>query len=79
MDPRTPSPSGFFRGLNIARGENNLLVYALIFLIIGVPVGLPVVSTSVHSYTFTLTTANRTDEPDDLCPSARPLLVGAPR
>ncbi|KZT36280.1 plasma-membrane proton-e [Sistotremastrum suecicum HHB10207 ss-3] len=38
---------GFFRGLGIATPkENNLLVYALIFLIIGVPVGLPCVTTT---------------------------------
>ncbi|EGO25552.1 hypothetical protein SERLADRAFT_355758 [Serpula lacrymans var. lacrymans S7.9] len=38
---------GFFRGLKIATpSENNLLVYALIFLIIGVPVGLPCVTTT---------------------------------
>ncbi|WVW85256.1 plasma-membrane proton-efflux P-type ATPase [Kwoniella bestiolae CBS 10118] len=38
---------GFFRGTNIATpAQNNLLVYALIFLIIGVPVGLPVVTTT---------------------------------
>ena len=37
----------FFRGTEIASPEdNNLLVYALIFLIIGVPVGLPVVTTT---------------------------------
>ncbi|KAK8854504.1 plasma-membrane proton-efflux P-type ATPase [Kwoniella newhampshirensis] len=38
---------GFFRGTSIAHPrDNNLLVYALIFLIIGVPVGLPVVTTT---------------------------------
>ncbi|KAI0287666.1 plasma-membrane proton-e [Russula brevipes] len=38
---------GFFRGINIATPrENNLLVYTLIFLIIGVPVGLPCVTTT---------------------------------
>lgn len=38
---------GFFRGTGIATPrENNLLVYALVFLIIGVPVGLPVVTTT---------------------------------
>lgn len=37
---------GFFRHLKIAEGVNNLLVYALILLIIGVPVGLPVVTTT---------------------------------
>ncbi|ORY32156.1 putative hydrogen-exporting ATPase [Naematelia encephala] len=38
---------GFFRGTGIAEPrDNNLLVYALIFLIIGVPVGLPVVTTT---------------------------------
>ncbi|WVF67679.1 plasma-membrane proton-efflux P-type ATPase [Kwoniella sp. CBS 6097] len=38
---------GFFRGTGIASpAQNNLLVYALIFLIIGVPVGLPVVTTT---------------------------------
>ena len=37
----------FFRGVRITQpDENNLLVYALIFLIIGVPVGLPVVTTT---------------------------------
>ncbi|EIW68325.1 hypothetical protein TREMEDRAFT_44712 [Tremella mesenterica DSM 1558] len=37
----------FFRGVGIATPkENNLLVYALAFLIIGVPVGLPVVTTT---------------------------------
>ncbi|KAL7422606.1 hypothetical protein Q5752_003254 [Cryptotrichosporon argae] len=37
----------FFRGVGIAEpSENNLLVYALIFAIIGVPVGLPVVTTT---------------------------------
>ncbi|EIM83596.1 plasma-membrane proton-e [Stereum hirsutum FP-91666 SS1] len=38
---------GFFRGVNIATpSDNNLLVYTLIFLIIGVPVGLPCVTTT---------------------------------
>ena len=38
---------GFFRGIGIAHpDQNSLLVYALIFLIIGVPVGLPVVTTT---------------------------------
>lgn len=40
---------GFFRGLKIATPEhsdNNLLHYVLILLIIGVPVGLPVVTTT---------------------------------
>ena len=40
---------GFFRGLNIATPEHssvNLLHYALILLIVGVPVGLPVVTTT---------------------------------
>ncbi|KZT01357.1 plasma-membrane proton-e [Laetiporus sulphureus 93-53] len=38
---------GFFRHVGIATPrENNLLVYALIFLIIGVPVGLPCVTTT---------------------------------
>ncbi|TDL15261.1 plasma-membrane proton-e [Rickenella mellea] len=38
---------GFFRGIQISSPpENNLLVYALIFLIIGVPVGLPCVTTT---------------------------------
>ncbi|KAH8998130.1 plasma-membrane proton-e [Lactarius akahatsu] len=38
---------GFFRGVNIATPKgNNLLVYTLIFLIIGVPVGLPCVTTT---------------------------------
>ncbi|KAF8330585.1 plasma-membrane proton-e [Cantharellus anzutake] len=38
---------GFFRHLGIAQPkDNNLLVYALIFLIIGVPVGLPCVTTT---------------------------------
>ena len=40
---------GFFRGLQIATPEwsyNNLLHYTLILLIIGVPVGLPVVTTT---------------------------------
>lgn len=39
---------GFFRHLKIATGEesNDLLRYALILLIVGVPVGLPVVTTT---------------------------------
>ncbi|KAH9930698.1 uncharacterized protein B0H18DRAFT_993122 [Fomitopsis serialis] len=38
---------GFFRHLGIATpAQNNLLVYALIFFIIGVPVGLPCVTTT---------------------------------
>ncbi|KAJ7213309.1 plasma-membrane proton-e [Mycena haematopus] len=38
---------GFFRGIGIASPkENSLLVYALVFLIIGVPVGLPCVTTT---------------------------------
>ncbi|KAH9984507.1 plasma-membrane proton-e [Russula vinacea] len=38
---------GFFRGVNIATPkDNNLLVYTLILLIIGVPVGLPCVTTT---------------------------------
>ncbi|ODN73166.1 plasma-membrane proton-efflux P-type ATPase [Cryptococcus amylolentus CBS 6039] len=38
---------GFFRGTSIASPkDNNLLVYALVFFIIGVPVGLPVVTTT---------------------------------
>lgn len=38
---------GFFRGIGISEPkQNNLLVYALIFFIIGVPVGLPVVTTT---------------------------------
>lgn len=40
---------GFFHGIRIATPENssiNLLAYALILLIIGVPVGLPVVTTT---------------------------------
>ncbi|TFY83751.1 hypothetical protein EWM64_g257 [Hericium alpestre] len=38
---------GFFRNVGIAKPkDNNLLVYALIFLIIGVPVGLPCVTTT---------------------------------
>ncbi|GAA5900180.1 plasma-membrane proton-efflux P-type ATPase [Sporobolomyces salmoneus] len=38
---------GFFRSIGIASPrQNNLLVYALIFLIIGVPVGLPCVTTT---------------------------------
>ncbi|RSH85711.1 hypothetical protein EHS25_003852 [Saitozyma podzolica] len=37
----------FFRGVQISTpSQNNLLVYALVFLIIGVPVGLPVVTTT---------------------------------
>lgn len=37
----------FFRHVEIASpNQNNLLVYALVFLIIGVPVGLPVVTTT---------------------------------
>jgi H+-transporting ATPase len=37
----------FFRGVQISTpAQNNLLVYALVFLIIGVPVGLPVVTTT---------------------------------
>ena len=39
--------AGFFRNVGIARpSENNLLIYTLIFLIIGVPVGLPCVTTT---------------------------------
>lgn len=39
--------AGFFRNVEIARPkENNLLVYTLIFLVIGVPVGLPCVTTT---------------------------------
>ncbi|KAE8233069.1 hypothetical protein CF326_g1896 [Tilletia indica] len=39
--------SGFFRNTEISRPtENNLLIYTLIFLIIGVPVGLPCVTTT---------------------------------
>ena len=39
--------AGFFHGVQIARPEdNNLLIYTLIFLIIGVPVGLPCVTTT---------------------------------
>ncbi|CAD6889306.1 unnamed protein product [Tilletia controversa] len=39
--------SGFFRNTEISRPkDNNLLVYTLIFLIIGVPVGLPCVTTT---------------------------------
>lgn len=39
--------AGFFRNTQIARPtENNLLIYTLIFLIIGVPVGLPCVTTT---------------------------------
>ncbi|KAK0553810.1 hypothetical protein OC846_002341 [Tilletia horrida] len=38
---------GFFRNIEISRPrENNLLTYTLIFLIIGVPVGLPCVTTT---------------------------------
>jgi len=38
---------GFFRNVGIATpDQNNLLVYTLIFLIIGVPVGLPCVTTT---------------------------------
>ncbi|GAA6001204.1 hypothetical protein JCM10207_007463 [Rhodosporidiobolus poonsookiae] len=38
---------GFFRSTGIASPkDNNLLVYALIFLIVGVPVGLPCVTTT---------------------------------
>lgn len=38
---------GFFRHIDISGPpENNLLVYSLVFLIIGVPVGLPVVTTT---------------------------------
>ncbi|KAJ3184542.1 hypothetical protein HDU87_003943 [Geranomyces variabilis] len=38
---------GFFRGTGIATPkENSLLVYALVFFIIGVPVGLPCVTTT---------------------------------
>ncbi|KAI0037190.1 plasma-membrane proton-e [Vararia minispora EC-137] len=38
---------GFFRHIDIATpSDNNLLVYTLIFLIIGVPVGLPCVTTT---------------------------------
>lgn len=38
---------GFFRGTNIATPkDNNLLLFTLIFLIIGVPVGLPCVTTT---------------------------------
>lgn len=38
---------GFFRSVGISRPEdNNLLTYSLIFLIIGVPVGLPCVTTT---------------------------------
>ena len=39
--------AGFFRNIEIARpSDNNLLIYTLIFLIIGVPVGLPCVTTT---------------------------------
>ncbi|KAL0952427.1 hypothetical protein HGRIS_006700 [Hohenbuehelia grisea] len=38
---------GFFRGVGIATPrENNLLVYALVLFVIGVPVGLPCVTTT---------------------------------
>ncbi|WFC98377.1 P-type H(+)-exporting transporter [Malassezia yamatoensis] len=38
---------GFFRNVQISRPkENNLLIYTLVFLIIGVPVGLPCVTTT---------------------------------
>ncbi|KAK7007828.1 plasma membrane ATPase [Favolaschia claudopus] len=38
---------GFFRGIDISTPkENSLLVYALVFFIIGVPVGLPCVTTT---------------------------------
>ncbi|EIM19139.1 plasma-membrane proton-e [Wallemia mellicola] len=38
---------GFFRNIDIAQPrDNNLLVYTLIFAVIGVPVGLPVVTTT---------------------------------
>jgi H+-transporting ATPase len=38
---------GFFRNINISTpADNNLLVYTLIFLIVGVPVGLPCVTTT---------------------------------
>ncbi|CEQ40010.1 SPOSA6832_01592, partial [Sporobolomyces salmonicolor] len=60
---------GFFRSVQIARPkQNNLLVYALILLIIGVPVGLPVVTTTrvallpvrTHELTFALLRVCRT-------------------
>ncbi|PWO00554.1 putative PMA1-H+-transporting P-type ATPase [Tilletiopsis washingtonensis] len=39
--------SGFFRGTGIATPrDNNLLIYTLIFLVVGVPVGLPCVTTT---------------------------------
>lgn len=39
--------SGFFRNTGIAEPkDNNLLIYTLIFLVIGVPVGLPCVTTT---------------------------------
>lgn len=39
--------AGFFRNVEIARPkDNNLLIYTLVFLIIGVPVGLPCVTTT---------------------------------
>jgi H+-transporting ATPase len=39
--------AGFFRNIPIATpADNNLLVYTLIFLIVGVPVGLPCVTTT---------------------------------
>lgn len=39
--------SGFYRNTGIARPrDNNLLIYSLIFLVIGVPVGLPCVTTT---------------------------------
>ncbi|MCO5560825.1 hypothetical protein L7F22_014445 [Adiantum nelumboides] len=39
--------SGFFRNTGIAQPkDNNLLIYTLIFLVIGVPVGLPCVTTT---------------------------------
>jgi len=37
---------GFFHHVNLATTDRNLLVYILILLIIGVPVGLPVVTTT---------------------------------
>ncbi len=43
MPRRSAWIGGFFRGTGIATpSDNNLLLYALIFFIIGVPVGLPV-------------------------------------
>lgn len=37
----------FFRNIRLALpAQNNILVYTLIFLIVGVPVGLPVVTTT---------------------------------